>query len=302
MKSLVINNKKILAILFMVLGMFCLGVNDVNVKWLNQDYPVWEVIFFRGISGMIISLGLVMRFGIKTLKTNKPVAHTIRSLSAVVCVIFYFFGLKFLALSENNALAHSAPIIACVLAVPILGEKLGIRRLIAVIIGFSGVIFIVQPGSGIFKLASLLPVASAISMAVSYISLRFIMKTDSSVSIIFYYSVALFITTIIFFPSDFKFPPLIHLLPLFSLGVMGSLGHYFISQAAKRADTVVITPFQYTSFIWVIIMGYIFYNEIPSRIVVFGGLLIFISGIYIMYREHIKNKQFVKEGIIKGLN
>ena len=65
MKSLVINNKKILAILFMVLGMFCLSVNDVNVKWLNQDYPVWEVIFFRGISGMIISLGLVMRFGIK---------------------------------------------------------------------------------------------------------------------------------------------------------------------------------------------------------------------------------------------
>ena len=84
---------------------------------------------------------------------------------------------------------------------------------------------------------------------------------------------------------------------------MGSLGHYFISQAAKRADTVVITPFQYTSFY----MGHnygvtYFYNEIPSRIVVFGGLLIFISGVYIMYREHIKNKQFVKEGIIKGLN
>ena len=298
MKSLIVNNKKILAILFMTVGMFCLGVNDVNVKWLNQDYPVWEVVFFRGISGLIISLGLVIRFGIKSLKTNKPVAHIIRAFSAVACVTFYFFGLKFLSLSENNALAHSAPIIACVLAVPILGEKLGIRRLIAVIVGFVGVIIIVQPGSEIFKVASLLPVASAISMAVSYISLRFIMKTDSSVSIIFYYSVALVITTIVFFPSDFKYPPLIHIIPLFSLGVMGSLGHYFISQAAKRAETVVITPFQYTSFIWVIIMGYIFYNEIPSRIIIFGGLLIIISGIYIVYREHIKNKKIIQQKIL----
>ena len=121
------------------------------------------------------------------------------------------------------------------------------------------------------------------------------MKTDSSVSIIFYYSLALVITTIIFFPSDFKFPPMIHLLPLFSLGVMGSFGHYFISQAAKHADTVVITPFQYSSFIWVIIMGYIFYDEIPSRIVILGGLLIIISGVYIVYREHIKNKKIIRE-------
>ena len=135
-------------------------------------------------------------------------------------------------------------------------------------------------------------------MAVSYISLRFIMKTDTSVSIIFYYSVALVITTVIFFPSNFKYPPLIHLIPLFSLGVMGSLGHYFISQAAKRAETVVITPFQYTSFIWVIIMGYIFYNEIPSRIVVFGGLLIIMSGIYIVYREHIKNKKITQRELL----
>lgn len=250
--------------------------------------------FFRAISGMIISLCLVFRFGLQTLKTKKPFSHAVRAISAVACVTFYFFGLKFLPLSENNALAHSAPIIACVLAVIILGEKLGVRRFIAVIIGFCGVLLIVQPGSGIFKTASLLPVASAISMAFSYISLRFIMKTDSSISIIFYYSLALVITTIIFFPQEFIFPPVIHIFPLFSLGIMGSLGHYFISQAAKRADTVVITPFQYSSFIWVIIMGYIFYDEIPSKIVIFGGLLIIISGIYIVYREHIKNNKFIK--------
>ncbi|PPR42547.1 MAG: Riboflavin transporter [Alphaproteobacteria bacterium MarineAlpha5_Bin11] len=270
----------------MIVGMFCLSVNDVNVKWLSQKYPVWELVFFRAISGMIISLGLVMKFGTKTLKTQKPIAHIIRAISAVGCVVFYFFGLKFLMLSENNALAHSGPIIATVLAVPFLGEKLGIRRLLAVLLGFIGVLVIVQPGTDVFKIYSLLPIISAIFMAFSYLSLRFIMKTDSSISIIFYYSLALLITTIIFFPSDFEFPTYINLIPLFSLGVMGSLGHYFMSQAAKRADTAVITPFEYSAFLWVIILGYFFLGEIPNKTVILGGVLIVISGIYIIYREN----------------
>ena len=297
MKSFIINNQQIIAILFMILGMFCLSVNDVNVKWLNQSYPVWEVIFFRAFSGMIISLILVSKFGIKTLKTSKPIAHFIRSLSAVVTVVLYFFGLKFLMLAENNALAHSGPIIATVLAVPILGEKLGIKRLFAVLLGFIGVLIIVQPGSDLFKIEIFLPLGSAIFMAFSYLSLRFIMKTDSSISIIFYYSLALLITTIIFFPSDFIFPDYIDCIFLFSLGIMGSLGHYFIAQAAKRADTATITPFEYSAFIWVIIMGYFVFNEIPSATVFLGGLLIIISGIYIIYREKINNKS-IKEKII----
>ena len=75
---------------------------------------------------------------------------------------------------------------------------------------------------------------------------------------------------------------------------MGSLGHYFISQAAKRADTAIITPFEYSAFIWVIIMGYIFFDEIPTKLVIFGGFLIIISGTYIIYRENIQNKDSIK--------
>ena len=294
MKSFFINNQQIIAILFMIIGMFCLSVNDVNVKWLNQKYPVWEVLFFRAISGIIISLILVLKFGIKTLKTTKPIAHLVRSLSAVVTVVLYFFGLKFLMLAENNALAHSGPIIATVLAVPILGEKLGVKRLLAVLFGFVGVLIIVQPGSDLFKIESFLPLGSALFMAFSYLSLRFIMKTDSSISIIFYYSLALLITTLIFFPSNFIIPDFIDFIFLFSLGIMGSLGHFFIAQAAKRADTATITPFEYSAFIWVIIMGYFVFDEIPSTTVLLGGLLIIVSGIYIVYREKINNK------LIKG--
>ena len=270
----------------MIISMFCLSVNDVMVKGLNQSFPVWEVIFFRAFSGILISLGLVLIFGWKTLRTKKPIRHFVRAFSAVGCVVFYFFGLKYLLLTENISIVHSAPIIAALLAVPILGERLGFHRMGAIIVGFVGVIIIVKPGTDIFKYASLLPLMSALFMASVYLSTRSLMNTDTSIAIIFYYSFSLFITSMIFFPNDFVIPSISQLIPLMSLGVMGTLGHYFMSQAAKNAEVVVISPFEYTSFIFVGVMGYFFYNEIPNSSIVIGGLLIILGGVYIAYREN----------------
>ena len=270
----------------MTLGMLCLSVNDVIVKGLNNIFPVWEVIFFRAFSGIIVSIVLVCYFGISSIKTTKPVRHFIRAFSAVGCVVFYFFGLKFLLLSENIAIVHSAPILAALLAVPILGEKLGVHRIAAILIGFLGVLIIVKPGSDFFKLVSILPLISALFMASVYLSTRSLMETESSTSIIFYYSLALLITSLIFFPKNFVMPSSDQLIPLMSLGLTGSLGHYFMSQAAKHAEVVVISPFEYTSFLFVGVMGYFFYNEIPNSSIIIGGLLITLGGLYIVYREN----------------
>ena len=279
-------NYNILGIIFMTIGMLCLSINDVIVKGLNNYFPVWEVIFFRAFSGILVSLLLIFIFGIKSIKTKKPIRHFVRAFSAVGCVVFYFFGLKYLSLTENIAIVHSAPIIAALLAVPILGEKLGIHRISAILVGFIGVIIIVKPGSDVFKLVSLLPLISALFMASVYLSTRSLMNTDSSIAIIFYYSLALLITSLIFFPKNFVFPELPQLIFFMSLGFTGSLGHYFMSQAAKYAEVVVISPFEYTSFIFVGIMGYFFYNEIPNSSIVIGAILIVLGGLYIAYREN----------------
>ena len=294
------ENNIVLGILFMTFAMLCLSVNDVLVKGLSSAYPIWEVIFFRALSGVIISVVLIIFCGWQPLKTKKPIGHLTRAFSSVACVVFYFFGLKYLMLSENVAIVHSAPILATLLAVPILGEKLGFHRIIAVALGFIGVLVIVKPGSDLFKAESLFPLTAAFFMAISYLATRFLMSTESSISIIFYYSFALLITSLIFFPDDFVIPSVFNLIPLMSLGVMGSLGHYFMSQAAKSAEVVVITPFEYTSFIFLGVMGYFFYNEIPSVSVFIGAALIVLSGIYIVYREQQKNKNIVSQTILKN--
>ena len=279
------NKKNILGINFMILAMLSLSINDITYKYFTYDFPVWEAIFFRALSGSIISIFLVYKSGISSIKTKKPIRHFVRATSAVGCVVLYIYGIKFLPLSENIAISHSAPIIAALLAVPLLSEKLGIHRMSAILIGFIGVLIIVKPGTDLFHLKSLIPIGSAIFMAIGYLATRSIMSTDSSTSIVFYYSFALLFTSIIFFPADFIFPKNLDLLLALSLGLMGSAGHYFISLAAKNADVAITSPFEYSSFIFVGIMGYIFFSEIPTQSVIIGSVFIIFSGIYIAYRE-----------------
>ena len=278
-------NKNLLGILLMTLGMLSLSINDIIYKNLTMNFPVWEAVFFRAFSGSIISLYLVYHSGINSIKTKKPVRHFVRAFSAVGCVVLYIFGIKYLLLSENIAIAHSAPIIAALLAVPILGEKIGIHRILAITIGFVGVLVIIKPGTDLFQLKSLLPIGSALFMASVYLTTRSLMNTESSTSIVFYYSFALLFTSLIFFPSDFVIPDTFNLILALSLGIMGSMGHYFMSQAARHADVAVTSPFEYSSFIFVGLMGYFFFYEIPSNSVIIGGILIIISGVYVAYRE-----------------
>ena len=282
-------NKNLLGILLMTLGMFSLSINDIIYKNLTMNFPVWEAVFFRAFSGSIISLYLVYHSGINSIKTKKPIRHFVRAFSAVGCVVLYIFGIKYLLLSENIAIAHSAPIIAALLAVPILGEKIGIHRMLAIVIGFIGVLVIVKPGTDLFQLKSLLPIGSAFFMASVYLTTRSLMNTESSTSIVFYYSFALLFTSLIFFPSDFVIPDAFNLTLALSLGIMGSMGHYFMSQAARHADVAVTSPFEYSSFIFVGVMGYLFFYEIPSQSVVLGGVLIILSGVYVAYRERLNN-------------
>ena len=279
-------NRNFLGIIFMTIAMFSLSVNDIIYKNLSFNFPVWEAVFFRALSGTIISLLMVYFSGFKSIKTKKPIRHFVRAFSAVGCVVFYIFGIKYLLLAENMAIAHAAPIIAALLAIPILGEKIGIHRSIAILIGFLGVLIIVKPGTDVFNLYSLFPLLSALFMASVYLTTRSLMNTESSASIVFYYSIALLLTSLIFFPKNFIIPDTFNLICAMSLGVMGSIGHFFMSKAAKYADVAVTSPFEYTSFIFLGIMGYLFYSEVPSMTIIIGGILIVIASIYIAYREN----------------
>ena len=279
-----IKNKTLTAIIFMIMGALVLAIQNSLVKALSFFYSIWEIVFFRGLSGTIIALFLLLFFGFVKLTTTKPLVHLIRAFSSVFCIVFFYFGLKYLLFAENQALLHTAPIIATLLALPFLGEKINLGNLLAIFFGFIGIIIIIKPSYNLFNIYALLPLASAFFMASAYIATRYLMDTESSVTVIFYYSIALLFTSIFFLPNNFIFPDFSHLPLLFSLGIFGSLGHYFLSQAAKFAEVRIITPFEYSGFIFVAVIGYLFFNEIPSLRVILGALCIILSGSYIIYK------------------
>ena len=276
-------NRTLFAIILMIFGALVLAIQNSIVKFLSAVYPIWEIIFFRGLSGTIIGIFLIYIFGVKYLQSKKIFIHLIRAFSAVLCIVFFFFGLKFLLFAENQALLHTAPIIATILAMPLLGEKIKLKNLLAIILGFIGILIILNPSGKIFNLYSLLPLASAFFMATTYISTRYLMETESSITVIFYYSIALFITSLFFIPKNFIIPNYFDLSALFFLGILGSIGHFFLSQAAKFAEVRIVSPFEYSGFIFVSFLGYFFFNEIPSIKLFLGAFFIIISGTYIIY-------------------
>ena len=268
----------------MIMGALVLAIQNSLVKTLSVFYSIWEIVFFRALSGTIIAILLLCLFGWNKIITTKPIVHLIRAFSSVLCVVLFFFGLKYLLFAENQALLHTAPIIATILALPFLGEKIKLTNLLAIFFGFIGIMIIVKPSFSLFNLYTLLPLGSAFFMATAYIATRYLMDTESSVAVIFYYSIVLLFTSLLFLPNNFIFPEVSHLTLLFSLGVIGSLGHYFLSQAAKYGEVRIISPFEYTGFIFVAVIGYLFFNEIPSLRVVLGALCIILSGSYIIYK------------------
>ena len=124
-----IHNKTITAIIFMIMGALVLAIQNSLVKALSFFYPIWEIVFFRALSGTIIAILLLFLFGWNKLITTKPIVHLIRAFSSVLCVVLFFFGLKYLLFAENQALLHTAPIIATILALPFLGEKIKLTNL-----------------------------------------------------------------------------------------------------------------------------------------------------------------------------
>ena len=129
----------------MIMGALVLAIQNSLVKTLSFFYSIWEIVFFRALSGTIIAILLLRFFGWNKLITTKPIVHLIRAFSSVLCVVLFFFGLKYLLFAENQALLHTAPIIATILALPFLGEKIKLTNLLAIFFGFIGIMIIVKP-------------------------------------------------------------------------------------------------------------------------------------------------------------
>ena len=278
---------------------------DLIMKDLLGVFPVWQLQFLRSFLGLIpFALIAWLFMGTNAFKVARPGLHLIRGILGFIAYSTYYVALSYMPIAQTAALFYTSPILITLFSVPMLGEKLGLHRILAVVVGFCGVMVILRPDTEGFNPFSLLPILCAVCYAISMIIIRRASVTESAVSVAFYTNVSFASFSLLASGIGWSFlgdvpadGPLNALLKPWSapqdgqwmmfgvLALAGVGGHLLIAKAYRSAPASVIAPFDYTYLVWAPILAYFILGEIPAETTLIGIAMIAGSGLYIGYRE-----------------
>lgn len=283
------GSNTIRGIFSMILGGAALTMSDAATKWLTASLPIGEILFVRALF-VTAAIGLILwRCGrIQDLRVVNIPNMGLRSFLAVCSTFLVVTSLSKLPLNEVIAILFVGPLFIALLAGPLLGERVGLQRWLAVLIGFGGMLIIVRPGSQAFQIAAFIPICAALVAAFRDIVTRKISANEKSSAILFYSTLALSLIGLATFPFGWKPMTLNDIGIAIMAGTFFGLGHYFIIEGYRYAEASIIAPYRYLNLIWAVILGYLLWNEIPSAWVLLGTPFVVGSGLYILYDEHKK--------------
>lgn len=269
----------------MLLSMAGFSGMDSIAKLMGESYPIHQVVFFRNFFGLFPVLIMVWAAGLQTLKTEHIWLQRSRGLIVLIAQGTFFWGLQFMGLADAMALAFAAPLFITALAGPVLGEKVGIRRWLAVIVGFLGVLVILRPGGSLFQPAALLVLNAALFYGLLMLTSRKLSRTDSNTAIMFHASSTAFVASFFLLPFGFVWPSWMDLALFAAMGFLGSGSVYFIVVAYRYAPAAVVSPYEYSALLWGTLYGWLIWRELPDPNVWIGAGILVAAGIYILYRE-----------------
>ncbi len=295
----------ILGIAFIIAGIFVFSLQDVVIKWISHGYSVHQIVFIRSVVAIpIIFLIVHLEGGLSTLRTHRPWLHFLRAFAAFMAYTFFYLALAALPFAETVALFFVSPLFVTILSVLLLGEKVGLRRCIAVSFGFIGVVIMLRPGASVIDPAAFLSILAALFYSGFVIMTRQLGRTDSGSSMAFYMTIFYLVSTaglglvigngalatgrhasLQFLLRAWVFPLQSDLGLLVFIGILGALGFYFLSQAYRVAQATLVAPFEYIAVPLSILWGYFFWNEIPDAYTFTGIVFVVVGGLYVMKRE-----------------
>jgi drug/metabolite transporter (DMT)-like permease len=281
-------SRKLAGIAFMLAGVFSMVGLDVTAKWLlgNGGYSLPQLVFLRSVFSVIIVLVFVIATrGAASLATSRPGLHVFRSLLMAGSTFGFFYALRLIELAEVVTIAFSAPLIVTALARPVLGEHVGWRRWMAVLLGFVGVIVIVQPGVGVVRPGALVALAAVSLYAAISLTSRKYHADETLGALSFWMYPAPIVIAAFLLPGAWRMPLAVDWGLFVQAGVLGGLGFVALTAAMARAPATVLVPFEYTGLLWAALAGYVIWGEQPSARTWIGAGIIIISSLYILYRE-----------------
>jgi drug/metabolite transporter (DMT)-like permease len=272
-------------VLLMFVSTFFFASMHASIRHVSATIHPFEIAFFRSLFALVVVLPWFVRYGLAPLRTQRFGLHAARAVFNVFAMLSFFFALSIAPLSEVTALGFTAPIFATLLAALVLRETVRLRRWTAIGVGFMGVLIILRPGFEQVGLGQLLVLFSSMIWACALLVIKTLSRTDSSVTITSY--MALLMIPLILVPAAFvwQWPDGGQLLWLILIGVLGGTGQLCVAEALHQADTALIMPFDFCKLLWITVIAYLAFGEVPDRFTWLGGAVVFTSVLYITYRE-----------------
>lgn len=282
--------------IFVLVGsMLLYTIQDSLIRFLPDHYSIFQIIFFRSLFSLIplFFLGALERqqthIDGPLLQTNFLKAQVGRAILMFISLCCYVMACKFLPLASLYTLSYTSPLFITLLSIPLLGEKIGIFRIAGISIGFIGVLFVLQPGADTFHFASFLAILSGFFTGISIVLGKRLAMEDSNTLITLMYCLVGLFGSIIFLPALWIDPNFTDFITLVMIGITGGIAQYGFIHAFRIVPASTLAPFDYTGLLWAVLMGYLFWSEIPSSTVSIGALLVISGGLITLYRSQIKN-------------
>ena len=284
-------SKNQLGFLYMFMSVCAFSIMDAIVKW-SEAYPVGQVLFFRGLCGLIPILSLIPKDRYKDFyKTSRPTLHLKRCLSGLIAIIAIFIALRKLPLATIVSISFAAPIFTTIFSIFFLNEKVRLYRWLAVLVGFVGIVIISEPGFSSLNIYYIYPIIFCLGLSYVAIAIKQLSSSEPIWLIGFYFSFSIMITSLFTIPQGWVMPNFTDLILLSLVGILGGIANLLLTQSYKFADVSLVTPLKYLALVFAIIFGYFIWNEIPTSKTLFGASLVIISSIIIFRREMFLKKQ-----------
>ena len=273
-------------IIFMIAMTICFSSLDAAAKHLSSELPLLMVVWGRYLFHFLfVTLFFFRRASGNIIQTKRIKLQILRSIFIFCAGVTFWGALMFMPLTDCFVIAFTSPLLVTALSVPILGETVDVHRWGVVTVGLLGVLIVMRPGMGIVHLVSILPMITALFYASLQITTRILGQSDNALTTLFYSGVGGLILSSISVLFVWV-PPSLEQWGIFALlGLLGTMGHYFMIKAFEFAPVSLLAPFDYTTLIWATILGFILFGDLPDTWTIAGAIIITSSGLYLMIHE-----------------
>ncbi|WP_208349761.1 DMT family transporter [Pseudaestuariivita rosea] len=283
-----VSNTKGALLALAAFGVF--ATHDAIVKVLGAQYAAFQIVFFSVLLGFPLVLLMLMRDKTRgDLRPKFPVWTAVRTLAVVITGASAFYAFSVLPLAQTYAILFASPLLITILAIPVLGEKVGIRRWLAVIVGLVGVIIVLRPGSAELSLGHAAALTAAIGGATASVIVRKIGRVERSAVLMVYPMVATFIVMACLLPFVYVPMPLVDFALSGVIAALAFIATLCLIAAYRNGEAVIVAPMQYSQIIWASAFGYFYFKEVVDVPTFVGAGIIIASGLYIVLREGRKN-------------